>query len=752
MRFGLRYLFLICFTFALQAAEKDPLLMKDPDWIDGRMNDIDHGKFVHFSYSIPKRPVPKGIAIKVGGDEEGTVCFDTLLCSYAGAWTGGFVEFSSRRFGLTGGTKIIGDLLFHSGTRPGWAKDEKFDDPRERRTMPLPADWARYEGMYRNGDRSILKYTVSGTPVFDLPGIESKGKITAITRTLEIAPSKNEMRMLIASHEKSKVTRFDKSGVKCVQLERGGSVLSAGVVGVGASVIPLGRDHLVLRIPAHKAVLRLKVLVWKGTKERLPEFSALVKGSPDAEAISRLARSGFKTLWNEKIETRGRVGLSLGPFAIDTITLPFKNPYNALLFAGGHDFLANGDALLATAHGDVWLVKGIDARLEKITWQRFATGLYQPLGLKVVDDRIYVLGKDQITELEDLNGDGEADYYRNFNNQNEISGPGHNYATCLETDPDGNFWFIRCNDRTPHGGTLLKVKHDGSDIEVMATGFRNPNGMGVSPTGVVTAADQQGGWVPETRLDVTKKGGFYGFVPSSKRTPDPASYDGPLCWVPRALDNSAGGQTWVPRGSWGPFSEQMIHISYGRCRIMAVLRDEATGGANGGMVSIPGRFDSGVMRGRFHTDGHLYLSGLMGWQTVGLADGAFQRIRYTGRNLFVPSAFSSHKNGIRLTFNEPLQKELAEDTGSYNAEMWNYLWSKAYGSDDYSVNRPGEKGRDALEVKSAKLLQDGKSVFLEIPGIRKAHQFALEYNLTSAKGLKKKDTFYATLNELGPSR
>jgi len=127
-----------------------------------------------------------------------------------------------------------------------------------------------------------------------------------------------------------------------------------------------------------------------------------------------------------------------------------------------------------------------------------------------------------------------------------------------------------------------------------------------------------------------------------------------------------------------------------------------------------------------------------------LADGAFQRVRYTGRNLFVPTDFSIHQNGLKLGFNASLKKDLAEDLGSYNAEMWNYLWSKNYGSDDYSVINPDQKGRDPLEVKSATLLPDGKTVFLEIPGIRKAHQAALQYNLTTTKGQRKKDVFHFT--------
>jgi len=716
---------LVTAAFAANAAPaRDPLKMKDPDWVDSRFNEVEHGRFFHYSYAIPKRRTPKGIAIKLGPAAEATVCFDTLNCVWAAAWTGGFVEFSSRRFGFTGDAKPDGKMLFQTAVLPGVAMGEDLSDPRERITAPLPAERARYEGLYRNGQRTVLEYTLLGARVLDHPWVEKIDGATAITHTLQIAPAEQELILPLAS------------GPDADRLH--------SRVTAPASIARLGR-HLVLRVPASPQSRVIRYALWPADGK-----GSSTVWKTEIKPVAPLTHTGFTRLWDQPLTTRGRVGLPLGPFAIDTITLPFKNPWKALFFAGGHDFLPNGDALLATAHGDVWLVRGIDASLREISWTRFATGLYQPLGLKVVEGRIYVLGKDQITELRDLNGDGEADHYRNFCNLSEITGGGHNYATCLETDPEGNFWFIRCNDRTPHGGTLLKVSPDGRNIEVFATGFRNPNGMGVSPEGIVTAADQQGTWVPETRLDICRKGGFYGFVPSSKRPKPPTRFDGPLCWIPRVLDNSAGGQTWVPEGLWGPLSGQMIHISYGRCAIMAILRDTATGGANGGIVPLPGRFESGVMRGRFHRDGHLYLSGLKGWQTVGLADGAFQRVRYTGRNLFIPVAFATHRNGLLLRFNEPLKKDLAEDLGSYNAEMWNYLWSEKYGSDDWSVLHPDRKGRDPLPIKSARLLEDGRSVFLEIPGIRPAHQVALQYNLTSTRGLRKKDTFYFTINQLGP--
>ena len=70
-------------------------------------------------------------------------------------------------------------------------------------------------------------------------------------------------------------------------------------------------------------------------------------------------------------------------------------------------------------------------------------GLFHPLGLKIVDDEILVLGRDQITRLHDLNKDGEADLYENFNNDVQVTPNFHEFAFELQTDPQGNFYFSK---------------------------------------------------------------------------------------------------------------------------------------------------------------------------------------------------------------------------------------------------------------------------------------------------------------------
>jgi hypothetical protein len=339
------------------------------------------------------------------------------------------------------------------------------------------------------------------------------------------------------------------------------------------------------------------------------------------------------------------------------------------MFTTGLGFLGNGDIAVCTLHGDVWLVRGFDDDLSDVKWKRFATGLCQPLGLTVVENKIYILGKDQITRLHDANADDEADWYECFNNDGATSLGGHDFAACLETDSDGNFYYIRA-----HEG-VCRVSKDGNTHTAIATGFRNPIGLGVGPDGMVTAAPQEGEWTPSSALIAVKEGGYYGFGGPKKTDARPLGYDNPLCWMPRSQDNSSGGQVWVTSDKWGLPRGQMLHLSYGYCAALVAMHEtiEDEHGVKvtqGGTVKLPLFFESGVCRGRFReSDGQLYVCGLMGWQTAAAKDGCLQRVRYTGKPVNLPIALHVKPKGIELTFSEPLDPETAGDADNYFIEQ-----------------------------------------------------------------------------------
>jgi hypothetical protein len=420
------------------------------------------------------------------------------------------------------------------------------------------------------------------------------------------------------------------------------------------------------------------------------------------------------------------------------------------MFLGGVDFLPSGEVAVCTAHGDVWLVRGVDAGLKKLTWKRCATGLYQPLGLKVVGGKVYVLERGQLTRLHDSNGDGEADFYENVNSDWHTGSGEHSFDTCLETDPAGNFYFFKTGDpHMPTGGCLLRVTKDGAKAEVFATGFRHPIGLSVGPDGTITGADQEGNWMPATRLDVYRRGGFYGDMRAHHRLVPPLSYDPPLLWLPRQADNSAGGQVWVTGEKFGLPRGSLLHLSYGRCKLFLVLRQEVEGVQQGGAIDLGLTFLSGVMRGRFRPqDGHLYVAGLRGWQTAARRDGCLQRVRYTGKPLYLPSALAVEADGIRLSFTQKVDAALARDRSRYRVEQWNYRWSGDYGSKHWSAAKAAVEGHDVVRVESAAPAADGRSVFLRVRGLRPVMQMKIVYDLRSAEGKPLTGTIYNTIHRL----
>jgi hypothetical protein len=169
----------------------------------------------------------------------------------------------------------------------------------------------------------------------------------------------------------------------------------------------------------------------------------------------------------------------------------------------------------------------------------------------------------------------------------------------------------------------------------------------------------------------------------------------------------------------------------------------------GAAVVLPGRFLSGPMRGVFNPrDGHLYVAGSTGWQTSALKDGCLQRVRHTGKPFLVPIEWRAGAGGLSLTFSEPLEPETAADPGSYGVEQWNYRYAAQYGSKDWSVAQPDKEGHDTVEVRSAQLLPNGRTVILELPGLKPAMQLQVHYNLNAKDGAPVRGRLYATLNRL----
>lgn len=717
----------------------------------------------------PTQMVAKGIAIKLG-DQQGTMCFDADLLRMAVGWTGGFLDLKQTNIGVykgngTGAGVVKGDVQFETLALPGWSVDGEFADPREEKNGPLPREVGNYKGMYLHGDRVVLSYTVAGCDVLESPELKTIGDRRFLLRTFEVAPSNHAMSLLLdlPAKEADRVEGVDAvidehTTPATLSVSRGErmSVLAVNGAPAGAKFqsVPAG---IALTLPPLKETTRFTVAIWSGAAAEKPAVS---ESDLPAAKLADLCKGGASR-WPALPPMSGTVSTEKAAYVVDTIPLPDHNPWKSWMRLSAFDFLPDGRAVVATLNGDVWLVSGLDAKLESVRWKRFATGLYEPLGVKVKDGTIYVHGKDQITRLKDLNGDDEADFYESFNHDRYAVTNYHTFAFDLQTDRAGNFYYVTGGNQLgahrPWHASIVRVSPDGAKSETVATGFRAPNGLTVGPNDEIIVSDNQGQWIPSSKLSLIRPGGFYGHVADPRldaKAVAPAGYDQPLCWVPMAMDNSSAGGVWdSDNGKWGPFGGHLLHLSFGTASLFAVLPERTStagavlpsGGAHqlpemqGSVVKFPLRFVSGSMRARFHPgDGQLYVTGLKGWQTVAAKDGCFQRVRYTGETVTMPIAMHAAKDTLKLEFATALDRKTAADAQAFSVEQWNYQWWSTYGSPDLSPSRPGQKKRDLLDVTAATLSPDGRSLTLTIPGLQFAMQTLLKGNLQFADGTEAK--------------
>ena len=709
---------------------------------------MDLGPFFSSHMEAPVR-VNKSVAINLGG---GTVCFDTEMLKVADAWTDGFVLLPTGRDGLEGMPKPDStNIVFTNPGGAGWADaDGNFSDKRpafkNKPYGPLPREHAKWKGIYLNGGQTILSYSVGKAGVLESHSFNAEAKV--FMRRLEVTPAGAPLTAVVCGAGKSPDRKVEPNFITITNGER---MLVIALNGLGA--LDIVSNTVVLKLDG-KTGGNSMLQIWSGTAAEFENFKTVSTIRFKAASLESLTKGG-PARWGAPLSVPGKLSADTnGAYVYDTISVPENNPYNSWIRCSGVDFFTDGKtAAICSVSGDVWLVRNIDDTLEKVTWQRFATGLFQPLGLKIVDDLVYVLGRDQITRLHDLNKDGEADFYENFNNDVGAFMAYHEFAHDLHVDSHGDFYFAKGGDlgeaQHPHHGSIIKVSKDGSKLSVVANGLRAPNGMGMGPNDEISVSDNEGNWVPSSRFSIIKPGGFYGHVQTAQRTPKPVTYDNPVCWMPKNVDNSSGGQVWVKGGKWGPFKDEMLFMSYGHCTLFKVLLDQVDGEYQGGVVKFPFKFDSGVMRARFNDkDGQLYLCGLSVWQSDGPKKGGFYRVRYTGKPVNMPTGLHVTDKGVKITFTGALDPATANDMQNYNLEQWNYKWTGNYGSPEFSVAEPEKKGHDKVAIASAKLSADGKSVFLEIPGIKPVMQMKIGINVKATDGSPVKHEIHNSIYKL----
>lgn len=677
----------------------------------------------------------KAIAIRLdpgpGGVARGNtwIAFEHDTLRVAGAWTGdGFIDWKGINFDGTHVVRprTVGELLFETADGPGWANPAtgSFEDLRVqgldgRRFGPLPRSWARYRGLTHGTGMNWISYVVGDAIVMERHGLRSDGTAAPkIVRTLQVGASSRDLAFRAANAgtnfrlvAPTQVTRHVEEKFEVVRIPASATPLIVQIV-YGASETstdPIGPETLSLSSP-----------------ESLSTETPIIRGASD------------------------------GPFAVDTLSLPQRatNPLKSWMRTSGLDFLPGTDAaVVCTWDGDVWRVEGITGSRPTVTWKRIASGLFQPLGIKVVNGAILVSCRDQIVRLRDVDdeGDGVTDIYESFNSDHQVTEHFHEFAMGLQADAEGNLYYAKSarHDRrplVPHHGTLLQVSADGAKTEILANGFRAANGVCRNPDGSFFVTDQEGHWNPMNRINAVRRGGFYGNMWSYGAPEDTSdsAMEPPLCWVDKHFDRSPSELLWIESRAWGALHGKLINLSYGTGRLEIVPHERIGERWQGGVSLLPiPELPTGVMRGRFHPEtGDLFVCGMSAWGTEQLHQpGGLYRIRRTEKPLHVPVDLRAHAEGIDLVFSDALDPQAAAEAANFKVKTWSLLRSAKYGSARNDVA--------SLAVARAALQRDGRTVRLTLPEIKPTWQMEIVYDVKSAAGQRVQGVVQNTIHVLG---
>lgn len=518
--------------------------------------------------------------------------------------------------------------------------------------------------------------------------------------------------------------------------------------------------------------IRLKVLVTQ--QQNLTEE----KGKLLYEKLTQLLeeeRRERSANWPQTLTTKATLSQKPDAYVIDDIPLPVPNPWKRNVRLADIAFLNDqGDAAGVTFDGDVWLISGLKGDLEAVTWKRFASGLHEPMSIVARNGEILVFDRNGIWKLVDSNGDKECDRYEMFCNLFAQTAETREFPNSMKLGPKGELYISKGGQegttRGKHNGTVIKVAADGKSFEVIGYGLRQPF-IGVNAqTGLVTASDQQGHYVPSTPLHIIRDHQFYGHLPTiAEKEKYPESIAEPLTWIPHPVNPSGVTQTWLLGSKMGPVDGELIHIGYNRPELFRVLMSKESGTGlqpvqspegqvknpshflkpQAALVSFSREFDFPTLNAIVNpADGQLYVTGFQVWGTVVKRLSGLARVRWTGKPRVLLEEVTPTDKGLVLRFNEKLDAKLATNPESYSAERWNYKRTPEYGSPHLKLD--GSNGQEWMNASSAYLSTDGKSVLVAFPEMKTCHQMRIGWGLQSADGLKAANTAYFTPWELMP--
>jgi hypothetical protein len=434
----------------------------------------------------------------------------------------------------------------------------------------------------------------------------------------------------------------------------------------------------------------------------------------------------------------------------------------------------DGALAIVTWEGEVWEYRDKE-------WTRFAENLMEPNGIywDAKEKAYYVAQKPELTRLVDTNLDGKCDRYETVTDAFGSSGRYHEYHFGPVVDSLGRKYAslnlaargdFTVPDGKPPGkgggnmsynapwrGWVYRSDRPGH-FQPLASGFRSPCGIGMSPQDELFITDNQGDWVADCCMYYIREGNFYGHPASLPGRPDftkekVSSMTAkdfakirtlPAIWFPREeIANTPGSPVWdTTGGKFGPFENQIFIGDQRQSNYYRNGVEKVDGDYQGWCVDFLRGTESGPVKMSFDAKGRLWSAQVgRGWFSKGGKRTALQYAEWDGKTIpFAIHSATLTKTGYKVSFTQPLGENVTPVITS-----WHYHYYSTYGSP-----RVEEK---MLTVSSYTLSKDRKTASFDIP-LTAGKIYALQFpEQKNAKGTKLDfDTLFYTANKLRPAR
>ena len=432
----------------------------------------------------------------------------------------------------------------------------------------------------------------------------------------------------------------------------------------------------------------------------------------------RIEVSSDGKAWTKVGDESGRVGKAMARavpgYLIEDIPTPFKGcrPSDIAFTADGVMYA------IAMTEGEVWRTRTPPpGHPDLVQWTRYAAGLYHPIGIAVINSRVFIAQKPEVTELIDRDGDGTVDHFRTVATGWGLSTGWHEYCFGLGVDPQNNLWIALNTGYfwTNPGyvnpgrwrGSVLRIQHDTEKLEEVAKGFRVPNGITQGPGGDMFITDNQGDWIQVCKLAHVQQGRFYGHPEYKENALPEGKYpDGhSAVWMPYQRSKSTSGPVFdKTEGKFGAFDGQAFvgDVGYGaNTGLMRIALEKVEGEYQGAIFPFIDGYPLGCERLKFGPDNSLYAASL----TTGLT-----RLTYTGKSN--PMAMQSMNirhdgKGFTIRFTKPLAADSTPKPADIKVKRFHYLYTGNYGSP--------QAEETPVPVQSVELSQDRTTLTLSLP-------------------------------------